>query len=114
MNTEVRDAAGRRRYEIYADGDLAGFAEYEDLGDARVFTHTEVSEEFEGRGLGSALALGALEDVRAAGHSTVALCPFIRHVLDEHPEYAELVDTTLDAQLRRRRRRSGAGAAEEG
>jgi uncharacterized protein len=101
MSIEVRDAPDRQRYEVLDDGTLAGFAEYRDHGDVRVFTHTEVFRAFEGRGVGSTLARSALDDVRASGRTLVARCPFIRAYIERKPEYADLVDADLDARLTR-------------
>jgi predicted GNAT family acetyltransferase len=56
-----------------------------------VFTHTEVDDAFEGRGVGSVLVHEALEAVRAEGGHVVALCPFVREYVERHPEYAELL-----------------------
>jgi predicted GNAT family acetyltransferase len=80
------------RYEAYVDGDLGGFAEYE-LGSKRIrFTHTEVDDAFEGHGVGSELARAALDDVRREGtHQVIALCPFIKKWIDEHPDYQDLL-----------------------
>jgi hypothetical protein len=44
---------------------VARTAEYHRLGDTVAFTHTMVERGFEGRGLGSLLARGALDAVRA-------------------------------------------------
>jgi predicted GNAT family acetyltransferase len=104
METEVRDAAERSRYEILADGKLAGFAEYQDVDDTRVFTHTEVDEAYEGQGLGGKLVRFALDDADARARSIVALCPFVRRTVERHPEYQPLVNQELDARLRRRSR----------
>ncbi len=84
---------GESRYEAWLDGELAGFAEYE-LADGLVtFTHTEVDDRFEGRGVGSALARFALEDVRTEGARRVRPeCPFIAGWIAKHPDYADLVD----------------------
>ena len=103
MATEVLDVPARSRYEITVDGELAGFSEYRPIEGARVFTHTEVFDAYEGKGVGSALARGALDDVRARGHRLVALCPFVAAFLERHPEYADLVDTELTTRLRARR-----------
>jgi uncharacterized protein len=101
MSIEVRDAPDRRRYEVLDDGTLAGFAAYRDYGDVRVFIHTEVFPAFEGRGVGSALARAALDDVRASGRTLVARCPFIRDYIERKPEYADLIDADLDPRLTR-------------
>ncbi len=88
---DVSDNANDNRYEARIDGELAGFAAYE-LAERRiVFTHTEVFSEFEGRGVGSALARSALDDVRSrADLRVVPRCPFIRGWIDAHPDYADL------------------------
>ncbi|GAA2297747.1 GNAT family N-acetyltransferase [Actinomadura sp. NPDC048955] len=91
MSTEITDNAEQGRYEIRLDGDLAGFAEYERGEGAVVFTHTEVDSAFEGKGVGSALARGALDDVRSQGLSVVPLCPFIKKWILRHPDYKDLV-----------------------
>jgi uncharacterized protein len=94
MPTTVIDNAAQSRYEIrVGDGGegLAGFADYELRPGRVVFTHTEVDPVFEGQGIGSALAAGALDDVRRRGLSVVPLCPFIRAYIERHPQYADLV-----------------------
>ncbi|WP_372727897.1 GNAT family N-acetyltransferase [Nocardioides sp.] len=80
-----------QRYEARIDGDLAGFAEYELSGDVIVFTHTEVSDAYEGEGVGSTIARFALDDARSEGFLVVPQCDFIRGWIDKHPEYADLV-----------------------
>ncbi|RJO76491.1 N-acetyltransferase [Nocardia panacis] len=84
---EVGDNPAEQRYEIRYDGALAGFAEYEEIGDETVFVHTEVDSAFAGKGLGGILAKGALDDVVRRGRVIRPLCPFIKSWLDKHPEY---------------------------
>ncbi len=91
MNISVTNNAGQSRYEIHLDGVLGGFAEYKLSGSHTVFVHTEVDEAFEGHGVGSALARGALDDVRKQGRQAVPLCPFIKRFIERHPEYQDLV-----------------------
>ena len=80
------------RYEAHVDGELAGFAAYRISRGHQVFTHTEVDDAFEGRGVGGALARGALDDVRSRGeHDVVALCPFIAAWIERHPDYQDLL-----------------------
>ena len=88
----VTHAPDAKRYEAHLDGQLAGFAEDILTDDLITFTHTEIDPAFEGRGVGSALAKGALDDVRATGGRTVLpLCPFIKGWIQRHPEYADLL-----------------------
>ncbi len=87
----VRDNADRSRYEVFVGVDLAGFAAYRDKAGTRVFTHTSIEPDYEGHGVGSALARAALDDVRARGLPVVARCPFIAGYIDRHPAYADLL-----------------------
>lgn len=92
---DVRDDEDRSRYEITVDGRIAGIAHYtvvEDDGVAgRVFDHTKIEPQFEGRGIGTELARGALDDIRARGIPMAATCPFIVSFVERHPEYQDLV-----------------------
>ncbi len=90
----MRDNPAESRFEAYVDGELAGFSAYALSDGVITFTHTEVDDAFEGHGVGSALARGALEAVRADGGLRVRpLCPFIRAWLDRHPDYHDLLRT---------------------
>ncbi|HQF02512.1 MAG TPA: GNAT family N-acetyltransferase [Phycicoccus sp.] len=89
---DVTDNKDQDRFEARLDGELAGFAEYKLTSDLIVFTHTEVDPAFEGKGVGSALARHALDDVRERGNLKVlATCPFIKAWIGKHPEYIELL-----------------------
>lgn len=88
---EVVDAPERSRYLARVDGAEAGFAAYRLRGERIVFTHTEVDPSYEGKGVGSALAKAALDDVRRRGLSMVLVCPFMTAYVQRHPEYADLV-----------------------
>ncbi len=95
MSTEVSvvHSAEQSRYEAYVGGELAGFAVYELRPGVIDFLHTEVDDAFEGHGVGSALARGALDDVRRDGtRRVVPSCPFIRSWIQHHEGYADLVD----------------------
>jgi predicted GNAT family acetyltransferase len=89
---EVRNNPEERRYEVWADGKLAGFAQYQHSEELVIFTHTEVGSEYKGQGLAGALVRGALDDVREEGsYRVVPLCPFVKRWLGRHPDYASLV-----------------------
>ena len=95
----VRYDPDRHRYEVLVDGALAGFAVYHVRGGRHLFVHTEVDDAFEGRGIGSALARGALDDVRRQGGRVVPVCPFIAGWIDKHPDYADLVYVAMTSAL---------------
>ena len=92
MNAEVRNNPTEHRYEVWAGGKLAGYAQY-DLGRGRIaFLHTEVYESYEGLGLGNRLARAALDDARARGLRVVPFCPFIARFIERHlDQYRDLV-----------------------
>jgi predicted GNAT family acetyltransferase len=90
MTDEVRNNPSLGRYELDVEGHTA-VAYYERADDVVTFIHTEVPQELSGRGIGSRLARGALDAVRAEGLEVVAKCPFVAGYIAKHPEYADLV-----------------------
>jgi predicted GNAT family acetyltransferase len=91
----VKDNAQSRSYDALVDGEIAGSIVYEQAGDRRlVFTHTFVEPRFRGRGVGNLLVRGALDDVRAKGVSLTNFCDFVASYINEHAEYADLLDAT--------------------
>ena len=90
MPATVRDNPDRHRYELEVDGHVA-FAEYGLTAGVITFIHTEVPKELGGKGVGSTLARGALEDVRRRGLKVVAQCPFIKGFIDKHAEFNDLL-----------------------
>ena len=75
------------RFEIHVGDHLAGFTQYRERGDRRIFIHTEIAEEFGGRGLGGVLAERAVGETLAEGKRIVPICPFIAAWLKKHPEH---------------------------
>jgi predicted GNAT family acetyltransferase len=92
MNAEVRNNKSAYRYEVWADGELAGYTQYALLRGRIAFLHTEIYESYEGMGLGGRLARGALDDARARGLMVEPYCPFIAGFIEGHlDEYRDLV-----------------------
>lgn len=88
----IRHDPEATRYEaVDESGDIAGIAEYVHRDGRLVFVHTEVLDEFEGRGVGSTLARGALDHVRGTGQPVLVECPFLRAYIKKHPEYQDLL-----------------------
>src|SRR5689334_10997190 len=80
------------RYEASLNGSQVGFAEYRMQGDDTIeFTHTEVADEAEGQGVGSALAESVLDDARNRSLRVVPRCRFIAAYIGRHDEYLDLV-----------------------
>lgn len=92
MTTSVRDNPELSRYEVHVDDQLAGFSEYRLRGERIAFTHTEIAEEFGGRGLARRLVDEELADARRRGLSVLPFCPYVRKVIADNPEeYVDLV-----------------------
>jgi hypothetical protein len=92
MDVTVRENADERRFELLLDGERAGLAAYRVRDGLTVITHSEINEEFRGRGLGSHLARLTLDQLREQGARVVPSCPFFARYVAEHPEYADLVE----------------------
>jgi predicted GNAT family acetyltransferase len=91
-SVSVRDNPEAHRYEVTVDGRVAGFVLYRRRHPRQtVLVHTEIDEAFEGEGLGSVLAAGALDDIRVNAGSVVPACPFIARFIARHHEYMDLV-----------------------
>lgn len=90
----IVDAPDAQRYEARIDGRVVGFAGYRLVSNRIVFHHTEVDPGFEGGGVGSRLAAGALEDALARGLRIIVDCPFIGAYLRRHPELAERLSSS--------------------
>jgi uncharacterized protein len=91
MDLRVVDNPEERRYELWLGATRAGFIEYRSEPGTIVLVHTEVDPAVEGRGLGTRLVAGALDDLRARDLKLVPQCPFVRAYLRHHREYADLV-----------------------
>jgi uncharacterized protein len=88
---EVRDVPDEHRYEAVVDGKRAGLLEYRDAGQDRALLHTEVFDEFEGKGVGGSLARSALDDIRAKEMKVRPFCSFVAGWIRRHPDYLDLV-----------------------
>jgi predicted GNAT family acetyltransferase len=91
---QIVHSGQRHRFEIHLGGDVIGSSYYRLESGRRVFTHTEVDPEHQGRGLANLLIEYALNDTRAAGLRIVALCPTVAAYVTKHPEFDEILDKT--------------------
>jgi uncharacterized protein len=91
MDVSIRNAEDRSRYELVADGEVIGVADYSVKGDVVVMPHTEITPRLRGQGYGAQLVQGALDDLRARGKRVVPVCWYVREFLDANEGYADLV-----------------------
>ena len=93
MPSEVVENPERHRFELAIGGSdeiAAAYYRIDDDGNL-VLTHTEVPSEFSGQGIGSRLARGVFEMIRASGRKAVLKCPFMAAFYSRHPEYSDIV-----------------------
>jgi predicted GNAT family acetyltransferase len=95
----VTNNATALRYEADIDGELVGFTTYLIHDDRVAFTHAEVYPKWEGQGVGSALAKGALDDVVESGKVITPQCPFILDYVSLHPSYLPHVDEAYRQEI---------------
>lgn len=95
----VVDAPERGRFEILVGGALAGYTEYHDGGDVRVFPHTVIKDEYAGRGLATTLVRAVLDEMRADECPILPRCPLVRGFIAKHPDYVDLVPKERRAEF---------------
>jgi hypothetical protein len=88
--TDVVNNKAHHRFELEVEGHLAA-SYYKIEGGVITFIHTEVPAELGGKGVGSRLVKGALDQVRREGLKVIAQCPFVKAYIDKHSEYADLL-----------------------
>ena len=88
--SDVRHKSALTRYELDTDAGTA-LALYRLSDGVMTFTHTEVPTALRGRGIGSQMMRGVLDDVRAQGMKVVPRCPFVADYIERHPQYADLL-----------------------
>jgi uncharacterized protein len=91
MDLQVTDHPDQERFEIRADGELAGFAQYHLKDGVIAFLHTETDRRFRGQGLAGHLIQSGLDAARERYLAVLPYCPFVRRWITEHPSYADLV-----------------------
>lgn len=84
--------AGAGKYDIAVEDKVVGHAFFADRADQRIFYHTEVDDEYSGRGLATILIEQALASTRERGQRLVAVCPTVAKVLERHPEFRDVSD----------------------
>ena len=99
MDLDVADNPDKARFEILADGELAGFVQYHLRGNEIAFTHTQTDDRFRGHAMGSRLVRSSLDAARERHLSVLPYCPFVKGYILDHSEYADLVPAARRAQF---------------
>ncbi|MBV9089039.1 MAG: N-acetyltransferase [Mycobacteriaceae bacterium] len=80
------------RFTISVDGKTVGSVYFADRDPTRVFYHSEVDDDYEGRGLATILVGEVVRATGAAGLRIVPVCGVVARYLDKHPEFSDVVD----------------------
>jgi uncharacterized protein len=91
MDLQVTDHPDQARFEIRADGKLAGFVQYQMRGQEIAFTHTQTEDRFRGQGIAGRLVQATLDQARDRNLAVLPYCPFVKGWITGHREYAGLV-----------------------
>jgi len=91
-NAVVRHDESQQRYVLEVSDKELGMARYQDDGERRVFTHTEVDPSLEGQGLGSKLVRESLDDAREHGKRIVPVCEFIAAYVKKHHDWDDIIE----------------------
>ena len=79
-------------FEIYSDGELAGFAEFKVANQKISYTHTEIDPRFGGQGLGSQLIKEALDEALEQNLEVAPYCSFVSAYIKKNSEkYLDLI-----------------------
>jgi len=88
------------RFEIYSDGELAGFAEFKIKNQMISYTHTEIDTRFGGQGLGSQLIKEALDEALEQDLQVAPYCSFVSAYIRKNSEkYLHLVPESKQASF---------------
>ncbi|GAA5163827.1 GNAT family N-acetyltransferase [Ornithinimicrobium tianjinense] len=100
MTTTVTHRPAESRFVI-TEGDsdtVIGELTYETHGSTADLQHTEVDPDRRHHGLGARLAEEALRTFRADKMRVRPSCPFVAQYIQDHPEYANLLEPSLVAE----------------
>ena len=88
------------RFEIYSDGELAGFADFRIENQVISYTHTEIDPRFGGKGLGSQLIKEALDEALEQDLEVAPYCSFVSAYIKKSGEkYLHLVPESKRAKF---------------
>ncbi|MFN0256866.1 GNAT family N-acetyltransferase [Pedobacter ureilyticus] len=82
----------RGLFKAVEEGKEAGIMTYTWAGSTKfIIDHTEVNEDFKGKGIGQQMLMKAVEYARANHLKIMPLCPFAKSVFDKNPDIADVL-----------------------
>ena len=92
MPNQIRRNDDARQYEMVdEDGKVIALTQFRERDGNVVMPHTESDSEHKGEGLAGEVVAFALDDIRASGRKVVAECPYVKHFIETHAEYQDLL-----------------------
>ncbi|MBW7676259.1 GNAT family N-acetyltransferase [Chryseobacterium chendengshani] len=79
-------------FEALIDGKRAGLMTYTWAGEARfIIDHTEVEEEYNGKGVGKEMLIKAVEFARENNKKIIPLCPFAKATFQKNKDLQDVL-----------------------
>jgi predicted GNAT family acetyltransferase len=89
MELSVVNVASKKRYKTIVDG-FTAYIEYIKPQNKIYLTNTEMPKSMEGKGIGSAPILKALDNLDLQNLTMASLCPFKALYFNKHPKWKKL------------------------
>ena len=87
----VRHEPDRARFVGTVDDEIVTVADYRERDGVMVMHHTHTEPSHSGHGYAKQVVTAALDEFQAQGRRVAPQCWFVAQVIDQEPQYADLV-----------------------
>jgi len=87
----VHDNPADSEFDMYIDGEIAGWVRYRVEGHEIWMLYTGISRGFHDRGLAEPLIQTALDQAHRRRIGVLPFCPLVRQYMKAHPQYLGLI-----------------------
>ncbi|MBA2494812.1 MAG: N-acetyltransferase [Acidobacteria bacterium] len=92
MQVQRQESGEKGSFYIKENGQKSALMTYKKSGENEItIDHTEVDEAMQGKGLGKQMVSAAVEYARENDIKIVPVCPFVKEIIDETPEYQDVL-----------------------